>query len=518
MSQPIYYRNHLLLPADPRLRVMVPHARELVVEGKQLLVVPHGVDETKILRNLGIEVRPPVLMQYDWPGPAPFDAQRITTALITSHKRSFVLNDLGTGKTRSALFAYDYLRKTGQALGSLLVVCPLQTMRQTWEREVFSVFPHLSVSVLYGERKRRVERLNQYADVYIINHDGVGTILPELLAASGRIAMCVLDELSEYRNAKSKLFKETYQLVSKIDRVTGMTATPMPKAATDAYGQLRMIAPAMLKGMSFTRFRELTMTKVSEFRWVNRSNALEQVYKMMQPSVRFQRDECYDLPPCQYVTMETPLSPDAHKAFTTMKSQAAIEALNVNTVNAADQLNKMLQIALGAVYDVERNIHRFDVSSRLAALDSVIEQSRGKVIVFTPYKSTLAIIREHVQKNWSMAEVSGDVGTGQRERIFSAFMQSPDPHVLVAHPDCMSHGLTLTEASTIVWWGPPNSLETYEQANGRITRAGQRNSQLIVQLVGTKLEQQIFKLLERRANVQETLLAMFESQSVEELS
>ncbi|MGU7895796.1 hypothetical protein, partial [Escherichia coli] len=106
--KPIPYRGHLILPADNRVAVMVPHAKTFEHNGQTMMLVPHKVDETQVLRNLGYDVKPPVLLDYDWCGTEPFDAQRITTALITTHRRCFVLNGLGTGKTRSALFAFDY--------------------------------------------------------------------------------------------------------------------------------------------------------------------------------------------------------------------------------------------------------------------------------------------------------------------------------------------------------------------------------------------------------------------------
>ncbi|MCJ5943616.1 SWF/SNF helicase family protein, partial [Klebsiella pneumoniae] len=224
---------------------------------------------------------------------------------------------------------------------------------------------------------------------------------------------------------------------------------------------------------------------MSEYRWVNRRDAVERVYALMQPAVRFSRDECYDLPPCQVVNREVALTDHQRRLFLAMQAEAAIPELDIAAVNAADLGNKLLQIALGVVYDRNHRPIPLDVSPRLKELDAIIEESASKVIVFTPYKSTLSMLVDHLKKRWTVDFVSGDVHTTQREKIFTAFMHTPDPHVLVAHPECMSHGLTLTEASTIVWWGPPSSLETYEQANGRITRAGQRHSQLIVNMMGT---------------------------------
>lgn len=519
--KPIAYRDHLILPADNRVAILVPHAKPFVdpASGQPMLLVPHKVDETQVLRNLGYSVPPPVMTGYDWNGDTPYDSQRITCALITTHKRSYVLNGIGTGKTRASLYAYDYLRKTKQATGRLLVVAPLSTLRQTWERECRMKFPGLRVGILHGTRAQRLKVLAEDNDVLVINHDGVKTILEELIAAvnAGTIAMAVLDELSVYKDASTDLWKMTHRLIKLVDRVVGMTATPVTKDASDAYGQIKMITPAALEGRSFGRFREFVMRKVTNFKWINLPEALDRIYKMMQPAVRFTRDECYDLPPCQTLAWEAHLPEESRRMIMMLRDQAAIEHLNIKAANGADVMNKCLQVALGAVYDVDRNEVMTDVSARLEMLDQAIEQSASKVIIFTPYKHTLKLLAGHVGKNHSVAVISGDVSTRQREQIFTLFRSAPDPQVLIAHPETMSHGLTLTEASTIVWWGPPTSLEIYEQANGRITRAGQQHSQLIIQLTSTTLERTVFRLLDRRADVQSALLAMYENQELGDL-
>ena len=509
------------MPADNRVAVMVPHAQTFEHNGQQMMLVPHKVDETKILRNLGYDVRPPVLLEYDWPHPPglpPFDAQRVTTALITTSNRCYVLNGLGTGKTRALLYAYDYLRKVTPGFGKLLVTAPLSTLRQTWEKEVRMVFPHLKVGVLHGSKAKRLEVLNGDADIMVINHDGVEVIIEELIAMAPKFGMVGLDELSVYKNAQTTLWKKTNQFVRLIARVVGMTATPMTIGATDAYGQIKMVTPEVLKGQAFGRFREEVQRKVTAFKWINKDDAVEQVYAKMQPSVRFTRDECYDMPPCQKVFWDAPLTDQQTKLFREMQQQGAINALDIKAVNAADEINKLLQISLGILYKPDHQPHFLDCRNRQALLEQAIEQSASKVIVFTPYKASIGLLYEQLSKRWQCAVISGDVAAGERERIFTSFMHGADPHVLIAHPQTMSHGLTLTEASTIVWWGPPGSLETYEQANGRITRAGQRHSQLIVHMVGSRLEQRIYKLLESRANVQQCLLDMFESQDLEDLS
>lgn len=512
------HRNHVVMPADPRLDVLIPHAQRFEHDGQQMVIVPHKLDETKVLRNLGYDVKPPIMTAYDWRGSTPFDSQRITAALITMNPRCFVLNSIGTGKTRSALFAYDYLRSVG-AVRKMLVVAPLSTLRRTWAAEIFSVFPELRVNVLFGSRQKRLELLNEDADIYIINHDGVQVILKELMARTSAIDMCVLDELSVYKDGKTKRFKDAVLLSRLMKRVVGMTGTPVPNAPTDAYSQTKLVDPTKVANLSFTRFREQTMRKLTEYKWAPLDNALQTVHAFMQPAVRFTRDECYDLPDCQYITRQVDLTPEQQRLYASVAAECAAEIAggHLKAVNEADRINKLTQIALGTVYNTERGVVTLPCEPRLEALEELIEQSESKTLVFTPYKSSLAMLRDRLSKRWAVASISGDTPVSEREKIFYALMHNPDPHVLVAHPQTLSHGLTLTSASTIVWYGPPNSLEMYEQANGRITRAGQRHKQLIVHLAGTKLEEKMYTRLTNKSTTQGLLLEMFEKQDLGDL-
>jgi SNF2 family DNA or RNA helicase len=93
-----------------------------------------------------------------------------------------------------------------------------------------------------------------------------------------------------------------------------------------------------------------------------------------------------------------------------------------------------------------------------------------------PLTGALNAVASDLRKHWSVEIVDGSVSVTQRNRIFADFRRSKDPHVLVANAGAMSHGLTLTEASTIVWYAPTNSNDTYNQANARIVRPGQERS------------------------------------------
>ena len=149
----------------------IPTAKKLTYKGTELVVAPHRNDEVKILRNLGIKAPAPILHYYKWAGRFdPYDHQKMTAAFLTMNRRALVLNEIGTGKTQSALWAADYLISIG-AIKKVLIISPLSTLERVWGDSIFMQFPHLKSVTLHGTSERRKKLLNTDVDFYIINHD-----------------------------------------------------------------------------------------------------------------------------------------------------------------------------------------------------------------------------------------------------------------------------------------------------------------------------------------------------------
>ena len=144
------------LPYRADLATLFPHARQ----ANGYLQVPHGADETVVLRNLGLDVPAPVRVQYDWVGGSPFDIQKKTVSMLTTNPRAYVLNGMGTGKTKAALWASDYL-KGNQLAKRALIVAPLSTLRFVWGKEIFETVPHRTFTILHGTRTKRLDLLAQ---------------------------------------------------------------------------------------------------------------------------------------------------------------------------------------------------------------------------------------------------------------------------------------------------------------------------------------------------------------------
>jgi SNF2 family DNA or RNA helicase len=468
------------------------------------------------LRAIGYDkIQPSIGLTYNWCNSTPFEVQVKTCELMTEHPRCFVLNSMGTGKTRCALWSFDYLKKLG-LVNKMLVVCPLSTMTFTWVAEILKVTPHLRWAVLHGTAEQRRKLLASVeTDIYIINHDGVKVIARELEQRPDVDVMC-LDELAVYRNPVQRT-----RLIARLCKdkavVWGMTGAPMPNFVTDIYNQIKIILPSRVP-RHFSWFRDELQVRISQFKWANKPGAIEKAFGYMQPSVRYTLDDITELPEA-YVPppQQTEIEPEQKRAYDELRKYAGTLIKNgqVNAVNAGVLMSKLLQVSAGWVYDSKREVHHLGGAPRLDALADIIAGADGKTIVFAPYRHTLAGIVEHLTKEgYQPLVVHGDTPPKERNKLFNTFQNNLiDKNPLVVYPRCISHGLTLTAANTAVWFGPILSAETYEQCNARIRRVGQKRKQLFVHLWSTPMERKVYDLLTKRLLQQDTFLHLLEEAS-----
>jgi SNF2 family DNA or RNA helicase len=496
------------VPFNETLADYIKDAKRVTYGGKDMLLIRHDEANTTIARALGVPVPAPILWHYDWAGGAPFVVQQQTAAMLTLNHRAYVLNDMGTGKTRTVLWAYDYLRKANQ-VRSALIVAPLSTLTNVWAREIFATVPHYSYSVLHGDTKVRRERLAAKADIYIINHDGI-KVVADALKLHPDIDLIVIDELAVFRNGAAARTRTMRKLAESRKRVWGLTGSPIPTEPTDAWAQASIVTPWTVP-MSYNGFRDLTMQRITQFKWVPRPTALAHVANALQPSVRFTLDEIVELP--EVIHREVPItqSPKQKEVYTALEKElyAKFQCGELTVLNAGVLLNKLLQISLGCVYVNSGAVFHMDNADRIQALIDSIESTDRKVIVYVPFIHAMKnVVDELTKAKISCESVSGETPASKRADIFKRFQTDPSPRVLVAHPQCMAHGITLTAANTIIWFGPIANNEVFEQANARINRIGQTHKQQVLMFAGTTAERKLYARLKERGDTQSLLLDM----------
>lgn len=432
---------------------------------------------------------------YDWPGQfKPFAHQKVTAEFLASRPKAFCFNEQGTGKTASVIWASDYLMNLG-VVRRVLVVCPLSIMKSAWQNDLFKFAMHRSCDIAYGDKKKRAKIVNGGAEFVIINFDGLSIVKDEI--KNGGFDLIVVDEASAYKNPTTSRWKVLRDLNKTIKGLWMLTGTPAAQSPVDAFGLAKLVNPKGTPAF-YGQFRDQVMYKVGMFRWVPKPNAQSVVHAVLQPAIRFEKDQCLDLPEVTAVERDAPLTPQQLKYYKMLKNDMLMKAAGeeVSAANAATNINKLLQISGGAVYTDNREVIEFDVSNRLQAVLEVVEEASHKVLVFVPFTHTIDLLKDYLTKHNITCEViNGQVPVHRRSSIVDDFQKTDRVKVLVIQPQAASHGLTLTAANTIIWYAPVTSVETYLQANARINRPGQKNAMTIVHIKGSDVESRIYKML-----------------------
>jgi SNF2 family DNA or RNA helicase len=452
----------VLRTRDPNKYAIIPKSQVVnETNGIYEIAVRWGLDEVRVLRNLGVRNVPsPITAKYDWPGRFnPMSHQVETAAFLTMHKRAFVFSEPGTGKTLAALWTADYLMKI-KRVRRCLILCPLSIMQSAWMQDLHNSVIHRSAIVAHHQQSmRRLEMVQGDYEFVITNYDGLNLIADEVIK-DGRFDLVIVDEANAYKNVSTKRWKSLNKIVKPEVMLWMMTGTPAAQSPLDAYGLAKLVNPLGVPKF-FTAWRDSTMNKVTMFKWLPKADAQDKIHQALQPAIRFTKEQCLDLPPVVTVTRDVPLTPQQKKYYNMLKEQMLFKAAGetITAINAAGEVNKLLQI-----------INNIDTEV-----------------------------------------IHGDVSVTKRTRIFKQFQEEPDPRVLVIQPQAAAHGVTLTAADTVVFWGPVMSTETYIQCCARSDRKGQSSDKVtIIHIQGSEIERKMFKRLAERVDDNNMLVKLYE--------
>lgn len=505
------------------LRTRNPQKYECIPNSAVLGLTPDGVyevavhwelDAVRVLKNLGVKNAPsPILGRYNWPGlHKPFSHQRETAQFLTLNPRAFVFNEPGTGKTMSAVWAADFLMKHGK-VRKVLVLCPLSIMQSAWHKDIAASAIHRTAVVCHHvDPERRVKMVEHGYDFTIVNFDGLPMVL-DALKKRGDIDLVIVDEANAYKNPQTKRWKVLNSLLKPETMLWMMTGTPAAQSPLDAFGLAKLVNPTGVPRFQ-TAWKDEVMTQLTRFKWVPKATARDRVYKALQPAIRFTKKECLDLPPVLTSTREVPLTPQQSKYYKIIKTQmlSQVAGETISAVNAAAVVNKLLQISAGAAYTDNGEVVEFDCRPRLSVLEEVLNETERKVIVFAHYRHTIDTIYLYLHELGYPCEViHGSISPTRRSEIFHQFQTQDTLRVLVIQDQAASHGVTLTAADTVVFWGPVMSVETYLQCIARTDRIGQNSDRVtVVHIQGSEIERKMFNVLQKRVADHDLFVELYE--------
>jgi SNF2 family DNA or RNA helicase len=399
----------------------------------------------------------------------------------------------------------------------VLVICPLSIMKSAWQQDLFKFAIHRTCDVAHGSPAQRKKIFANNAEFVIINFDGVDIVKQDIL--NGGFDLIVVDEASAYKNAQTTRWKTLRDIAGQVKGMWMLTGTPAAQSPVDAFGLAKLINPTGTPKF-YGQFRDQVMYKVGTYRWIPKPQAQSVVHTVLQPAIRFEKDQCLDLPDVTFVERDAPLTAQQMKYYKLLKKQMLIHAdgEQVTSVNAATNINKLLQISGGAVYTDTREVIQFDVSNRLRVIEEVINEASHKVLVFVPFTHTIELLNKHLtEAGITCGIINGQVPINKRHDIIQDFQSTENTRVLIIQPQAASHGLTLTAANVIVWYAPVTSVETYLQANARINRPGQKNPMTIVHIKGSEVEARLYKMLQNNIDSHTKIIDLYR-QEIEEIA
>ena len=437
---------------------------------------------------------------------SPYNYQSYAIDYIENHPVAAVLLDMGLGKTVISLTAIADLLFDSFEAHRILVVAPLRVARDTWPAEIskWQHLKHLTYAVAVGTVKERKAALSAGADITIINRENLGW----LIDSSGfefNYDMVIIDELSSFKNHKSKRFQSLMKVRPKIKRIIGLTGTPSSNGLMDLWAEFKLLDFGERLGRFITHYRNnyfIPDKRNGEiiYSYKPMPYAEDAIYrKISDITISMKSTDHLQMPELITSQYEVQLSEEEEQRYEELKADFILELPEgeITAANAASLTGKLSQLANGAIYDDESNIVEFH-DRKLDALEDIIESANGKpLLVAYWFKHDL----QRIKKHFDVREIktSKDI----------IDWNNGDIPVAVIHPASAGHGLNLQAGgSTLIWFGLTWSLELYQQTNARLWRQGQSSGTVVIEHIITKgtIDERILKALSLKEVSQNALI------------
>ena len=288
----------------------------------------------------------------------PHNYQQFAIDFITNNPIAAILLDMGMGKTAITLMAIQYLMYETFEVSKVLVICPLRVTR-TWRDEIgkWEQLHGLRYSIVTGTATQRKKALAADADIYIINRENV----PWLVDKSGvpfSFDMVVIDELSSFKNHQTARHKALMKVRSGIQRIVGLTGTPASQGLMDLFAEFKVLDMGQRLGRFIGQYRlnyfrpdKVNGNIVYSYKLL--PGAEEKIYEKIQDiTISMKAVDFLDMP--ELISNEYPVYLDAEEMdkYESLKKDLILSTPEheVTAANAASLVNKLSQMANGAVY------------------------------------------------------------------------------------------------------------------------------------------------------------------------
>ena len=440
----------------------------------------------------------------------PYDHQR--KALEDSWDADFyaLLMEMGTGKSKVVIDNIACLYENNK-LNAVLIIAP----KGVYDNWILGEIPtHLPDRIARhvcrwtpSSSKKFAEELEHIIlhktndlKIFVMNVEAFssarGTKAAHEFLLKNPENMVVVDESTTIKNRKAARTKNIMELrnVSKYRRI--LTGSPVTKSPMDLFSQCFFLSPRALGFNSYYAFqnryaqvqsRTMGNRSFQEIVGYRRLDELNE--KLLEFSNRTLKEDCLDLPAKVYVRRQIDLTDEQLTVYTQMKKLALAQLENgtlATTESVLTQIMRLQQICCGFFQPDEGEIQPIP-NNRLSGLMSAADELSGKAIIWASYTYDIQRIAEALRDRFgpeSVATYYGKTPQKERQEIVNKFQDANSAlRFFVGQPKTGGFGITLHQASTVIYFSNSYDLEIRLQSEDRAHRIGQKKSVTYVDLV-----------------------------------
>ena len=450
-----------------------------------------------------------------------------TTALEKSwNKKVFAyFMEMGTGKTKVAIDNIAMLYDNGKING-VLIIAPKGVYKNWYSQEIpIHLVDHIHPktvlwqAMINQKQQKLLDTLFETGNdlhILIMNVESFSTKKGVDFAArflNSHNTYMAIDESTTIKNPGAKRTKSIVALgqYAKYRRI--LTGSPVTKSPLDLYKQCEFLDEYLLDHSSYYTFRtRYAVMRKAHFNGrsveivVGYKNLGELSDKIKPFSYRVLKDDCLDLPKKTFMKRIITLTAEQEKVYKQMK-EMALAQLNgklLTTANALTQLMRLHQITCGHFKANDGSI-QIVKNNRLSELMDLLDEVEGKAVIWAHYQYDVQTIIEAIKKEYgddSVVDYYGKTPNDERQDNIKKFQEDPRYRFLVGTPSTGGYGITLTAASTMIYYSNGYDLEKRQQSEARIDRIGQEKPMTYVDIIcEDTVDERIVKALRKKINI-----------------
>jgi len=434
--------------------------------------------------------------------------------------------EMGTGKSKVLIDNMSILYDKGLINGAL-IIAPKGVYKNWFDSEIPThMADHIEKTMVLWEssagksKEKELDTLFKSSydlHILIMNVEALSTKKGKQFAEkflSCHKTLMAIDESTTIKNPGANRTKNIIAIGKHVTYKRILTGSPVTKSPLDLYTQCWFLDPWLLDQQSYYSFR----TRYALTRKINVSGRQVEIVvgyrnlgelsdKIKPFSHRVLKDDCLDLPPKTYMKRTIQLTEEQRKVYKQMKD-IALATLNgklTTTHNVITQLMRLHQITCGHFKSDDGQTQKI-ASNRLDELMDVLSEMEGKAVIWAHYRYDIEVIVEAIKKEYgdkSVVTYYGDTSTDDRQKAIK-LIQDPESPVrfIVGTPQTGGYGITLTGASTMIYYSNGYDLEKRQQSEARIDRIGQEKPMTYIDIIaeGT-VDEKIVKALRTKVNI-----------------